>query len=313
MKLEILMKLIALANNNPNDNEANLAARKACKAIIEHKFTITGGTGATTTPPKQPNTPPRRPNPGYRDPFWDFVDFDDLFGRRGRPGSNPFDEARKAQEAKERQEEQRRAERRKAEERQREQDRRDRERYSRGQWDEGTRQQYKPMSDELKERQQSWQYEYWVAGTGEFYNPLTRKHYAKMFQDQWLHETGTRHVSDTAAFRAGANYGRPGDNTSQKTYNRTGREEDEKYYQRRRERGFGFEDRKLRCKTCGNIFNTKFMGIPEMYECNDCTWTAYQRNKGDKAKQPESVCHMTGKKCNTPVTCAGMGCQFSKR
>lgn len=36
-KTELLVKLIALANNNPNDNEANLAARKVCKLLAELK------------------------------------------------------------------------------------------------------------------------------------------------------------------------------------------------------------------------------------------------------------------------------------
>lgn len=37
MDLDLIRKLIRLANNNPNDNEANLAARKACKMIADGK------------------------------------------------------------------------------------------------------------------------------------------------------------------------------------------------------------------------------------------------------------------------------------
>jgi hypothetical protein len=33
-----LIKLIKLANNNPNDHEANLAARRVCQALAEDKF-----------------------------------------------------------------------------------------------------------------------------------------------------------------------------------------------------------------------------------------------------------------------------------
>jgi hypothetical protein len=40
MKLELLKKLTRLANNNPNDNEANLAARKVCKMLEEGKFQL---------------------------------------------------------------------------------------------------------------------------------------------------------------------------------------------------------------------------------------------------------------------------------
>lgn len=38
MNLDLLKKLVRLANNNPNDNEANLAARKVCKMIEEGKL-----------------------------------------------------------------------------------------------------------------------------------------------------------------------------------------------------------------------------------------------------------------------------------
>lgn len=34
----MIQKLIKLANNNPNDNEANLAARKVCKMLADYKF-----------------------------------------------------------------------------------------------------------------------------------------------------------------------------------------------------------------------------------------------------------------------------------
>src|SRR5579859_4847245 len=38
MNLDLLTKLVELANNNPNENEANLAARKVCKIIAEGNF-----------------------------------------------------------------------------------------------------------------------------------------------------------------------------------------------------------------------------------------------------------------------------------
>lgn len=290
MKLDILMKLIALANNNPNDNEANLAARKACKAIIEHKFVITGGTTSsqqqTTTPPK---TPPRQPNTG-RDPFWDFVDFDDIFGRRGR---GPFSEGQYTTGGRRagKNTEQQYRERQQSEQR------------------------YRPKSEELKEREHTWQYEYYVAATKQFYNPLTQKHYNKMFQDLWFQETGTRHVSDTAAFRASANYGSPeGEGTKQHWtnnpytgYNKTGHPDDEAYYRRRRDRGFGDDVRKLRCKTCGKEVNTKFVGHSQAFECNDCQWTAYQREKGVRPEEPPKTHKFdrTCRDCKTPISCIG--------
>jgi len=38
MDLKLLEKLVRLANNNPNENEANTAARKVCKLIQEANF-----------------------------------------------------------------------------------------------------------------------------------------------------------------------------------------------------------------------------------------------------------------------------------
>lgn len=38
MNYDLLIKLARLANNNPNDNEANLAARKVCKLIAEGNY-----------------------------------------------------------------------------------------------------------------------------------------------------------------------------------------------------------------------------------------------------------------------------------
>lgn len=38
MNIELLKKLVKLANNNPNDHEANSAARRACKLIEKSKF-----------------------------------------------------------------------------------------------------------------------------------------------------------------------------------------------------------------------------------------------------------------------------------
>lgn len=45
-KLELLKKLTRLANNNPNENEANLAARKVCKMLEELKWALPAATTA---------------------------------------------------------------------------------------------------------------------------------------------------------------------------------------------------------------------------------------------------------------------------
>lgn len=40
MNIALITKLVKLANNNPNDNEANLAARKVCRLIEEGGFKL---------------------------------------------------------------------------------------------------------------------------------------------------------------------------------------------------------------------------------------------------------------------------------
>ena len=55
MNLELLKKLVKLANNNPNDNEANLAARKVCKMIEEAKFNFNNQVTITPKDIKQPD------------------------------------------------------------------------------------------------------------------------------------------------------------------------------------------------------------------------------------------------------------------
>ncbi len=41
MNLDLLKKLTKLANHNPNDHEANSAARRVCKMLEECNFTLT--------------------------------------------------------------------------------------------------------------------------------------------------------------------------------------------------------------------------------------------------------------------------------
>jgi len=68
MNLKLLEKLVKLANNNPNDNEANLAARKACKMITEGNFIYTPDV------PKQEERQPPYKSP-YNAPGFSGVDW----------------------------------------------------------------------------------------------------------------------------------------------------------------------------------------------------------------------------------------------
>src|SRR5262245_10501112 len=102
-KLDILQKLIALANNNPNENEANTAARRVCKMLAEMKVNFKRNVASNKVPPP---TPRQQANPwAYDNPFASFdVDMERIFrmvqeeARRAREEqfrhrsySNPFD------------------------------------------------------------------------------------------------------------------------------------------------------------------------------------------------------------------------------
>ncbi len=72
MNIDLLIKLVKLANNNPSEHEANSAARRACKLIAEGNYKF----GAE--PPKQPKVEIRQPQPwpGNASPFTGFHNTD---------------------------------------------------------------------------------------------------------------------------------------------------------------------------------------------------------------------------------------------
>jgi len=79
MNIELIKKLIKLANNNPNEHEANLAARKACHLIEEGKFDF----GMNKKEPGQTKKPePNRSNSSivYEDLL---KTYQDMFRERG--------------------------------------------------------------------------------------------------------------------------------------------------------------------------------------------------------------------------------------
>lgn len=104
LNLDLLTKLVKLANNNPNDNEANLAARKVCQLIeaAGFKFSVTQVvTKPPVTTPQNPTPPPyksadaadfrrrfydeykkQNPNVRYKSPY-NYIEYDDFsfFGR----------------------------------------------------------------------------------------------------------------------------------------------------------------------------------------------------------------------------------------
>lgn len=54
MNLDLITKLAKLANNNPNDNEANAAARKVCRLLAEGEFKFNGSSSSPIPPGNRP-------------------------------------------------------------------------------------------------------------------------------------------------------------------------------------------------------------------------------------------------------------------
>lgn len=68
MNIDLITKLAKLANNNPNDNEANSAARKVCRLLADGEFKFNNS---------NPIPPGNRPED--RNKSWSNHPFDDMF------------------------------------------------------------------------------------------------------------------------------------------------------------------------------------------------------------------------------------------
>lgn len=80
MNFNLITKLAKLANNNPNENEANLAARKVCRLLAEGKFEFTNEPPLRGRSPIQPQSSyswwkPTKEQEDYikYDQYYDFI------------------------------------------------------------------------------------------------------------------------------------------------------------------------------------------------------------------------------------------------
>lgn len=171
MKLDLLKKLTALANNNPNEHEANLAARRVCKMLAESKFDLRDDPVIPKSTSSQPGTWTGFSTPDRPSDFDVFYEY--MFGgkhRRWAPPNNP------------------------------------------------------PQPEYGK-----------ADGSGK----STKQEPFKSYRPSAAQESYFDGFSKA-------------------------------------KRG---EKRELKCKICGKTAHTRFVGPPEVFECNDCQWTAYIRTK----------------------------------
>lgn len=102
MNIELIVKLVKLANNNPNENEANLAARKVCSLIAagDYKFSQTKTAQAKVHVKSNPVSKNDDWVRKYYDPPRQSAYYDDLFyhspfNRPSNKNQDPiFDEGR---------------------------------------------------------------------------------------------------------------------------------------------------------------------------------------------------------------------------
>jgi hypothetical protein len=92
---DLIMKLVRLANNNPNDNEANLAARKVCKLLEENNFKLING---SSTPPGYWKDVQRSDDPLRATP-WTWGEVNSIFDaiNKEREQQRRYEEKMKAQ------------------------------------------------------------------------------------------------------------------------------------------------------------------------------------------------------------------------
>lgn len=237
MNFDLIEKLIRLANNNPNENEANLAARKVCKFLHDHKFhdqPIRGYSAVQPPPPQYKSASNPRPS-NY--PFEDF--FKERKNQWDGFGKPPKQEKTASEKARE-DETKRRAS------------------WTSVDYDESgsfNSDLYDIINQILKDRKSSGKSvdndndnEYW-------FNELNRQ---KQERDKARSYGSTKSSENPYRQWVDPNWKPP---SKQK------------------------EERLLKCKKCGNSKLTKFVGLPELYECNTCQWTAYEETSKNATKR----------------------------
>lgn len=94
MNIELLIKFVRLATNNPNENEANVAARRVCKMIADNGYSLNGSKAPSknyTVTEEYPRNPTRP-----KSPFDDWYDmwFNESTGRYTKPTNSYQEEYR---------------------------------------------------------------------------------------------------------------------------------------------------------------------------------------------------------------------------
>jgi hypothetical protein len=210
MNYDLITKLAKLANNNPNEHEANLAARKVCKLLAEGKFTFTNWS-------PEPKKNPVQQQPVYRS--------------ASNPVDNPFaDFFKKRQDH----------------------------------WNNyGTPpKQEKTASEKLKEEQERKARAQWTTTDYDFGGFATDDLFDMI--NKIMEERKRRGYTDTSSDNDYwiNEFARQRKSWVDPTFKPPSKQKEERF---------------LKCKTCGNQKLTKFVGLPELYECNTCQWTAYAK------------------------------------
>lgn len=200
-KIDLLKKLIQLANHNPSEHEANRAARKVCQLLEELKVNFTPGRKEEPFRPKSPYADgPRTWNDVTRstEPFW-----------RSTP-PNPPRQPRTAQSKVNIDPEKERP-------------------FKEGAWS------YRPTREQE-----------------DLFNETIRSIFEEETIRSIFEEDYERIFKSDKAGNA---------------YN--------PFIGKKKPK----PKRKLKCKHCGTIVETSFVGLVELFECSDCLWKDYKKER----------------------------------
>lgn len=268
MNLDLLFKLVRLANNNPNDNEANLAARKVCKMIAEANFNITGN----TTPPN-----PRPQQRGSAGPFnWGhWSGFKSGYDYVKAEADRQRQQQERANEAARKQAE---YERNKAEEAKREKE-----------WtgtfydefhfgDDDFRKIFEELLEKMKREGSTYDYttardRFYGGGVGGGKSNLCIDVVFDASTDEYLLPNGKR-ISSKEFYADPFKYRVV--NTINRNETKSQSPFPKKEYQPKKEK------RPLKCCICGKERMTAFMGPPQVFRCWHCDWEDYEKEKAAK-------------------------------
>jgi len=239
MNIDLIIKLARLANENPNENEANLAARKVCKLIKAAEYKFNGTTQSKPTGrPTTWNDVTRSTEPAWSskppDKGVDFDPFEFLRNYARRQGYSYDKETRGTWETEPRNK------------------------------DETYQDAYRDYSTRKDEYDRNW------GDWGPYRPSKSQKRYTESIYVAYviMYDPSTREyiLSDGTRISDIEYNNNPGKYKTRPYRDEQGNKRDK-------------PKQDLTCTTCGKVINTGFVGPPQVFVCTTCIWKNYMERK----------------------------------